>query len=114
MVARFFEPAICFMMRPTRGYVKATLSTSPSSIRAPPRRPRPVDDVHHTRGKLAVLEDLGEDRRRQQRGLRSLSTTVLPVARAGASFHAAMSNGKFQGITWPATPMGRAFPPGTA
>ena len=30
-----------------------------------------------------------------------LRTTVFPVASAGASFHAAISSGKFHGITWP-------------
>ena len=33
-----------------------------------------------------------------------LSTTVLPVARAGAIFQASMSNGKFQGMICPTTP----------
>src|SRR5208282_3075065 len=33
-------------------------------------------------------------------------THVHPAASAGASFHAAISNGKFQGIIWPATPAG--------
>jgi len=36
-----------------------------------------------------------------------LSTTVLPAARAGAIFQASISRGKFQGITWPQTPIGR-------
>ncbi len=36
-----------------------------------------------------------------------LSTHVLPAASAGASFQAAISSGKFHGITWPATPSGR-------
>jgi hypothetical protein len=31
---------------------------------------------------------------------------VHPAASAGASFHAAMSKGKFQGIIWPTTPTG--------
>ena len=35
------------------------------------------------------------------------STHTLPVASAGASFHAAMSSGKFHGMIWPATPSGR-------
>ncbi len=35
------------------------------------------------------------------------STAVLPVASAGASFQAAISSGKFHGITCPATPSGR-------
>ena len=42
------------------------------------------------------------------------STTVLPVASAGASFHAAISIGKFHGMTCPATPMGAASRPGNA
>src|SRR5947208_14079018 len=33
-----------------------------------------------------------------------LSTTVLPVASAGAIFHATISNGKFQGMICPTTP----------
>jgi hypothetical protein len=43
-----------------------------------------------------------------------LSTQVLPVASAGASFHAAMSNGKFHGMIWPATPIGRGSWPNPA
>ncbi|MCY1376798.1 hypothetical protein D9M69_643170 [compost metagenome] len=35
-----------------------------------------------------------------------LMTTVLPAAMAGAIFQAAISSGKFQGITWPTTPSG--------
>ncbi|MCY1540680.1 hypothetical protein D9M68_763330 [compost metagenome] len=35
-----------------------------------------------------------------------LSTTQLPAASAGASFHTAMRIGKFHGMIWPTTPMG--------
>ena len=35
-----------------------------------------------------------------------LITTQLPAPMAGASFHAAISNGKFQGMICPTTPMG--------
>ena len=35
-----------------------------------------------------------------------LRTTVLPAAKAGAIFQANISNGKFQGIIWPHTPIG--------
>lgn len=35
-----------------------------------------------------------------------LSTTQLPAARAGASFHAAMSSGKFHGMIDATTPSG--------
>ncbi len=41
-----------------------------------------------------------------------LRTTQLPMASAGASFHASMRSGKFQGITWPTTPSGAAVLPG--
>ena len=33
-------------------------------------------------------------------------TTVLPAASAGASFHVAMSSGKFHGMICPTTPSG--------
>ena len=35
-----------------------------------------------------------------------LMTTQSPAASAGASFHAAIRNGKFQGTICPTTPMG--------
>jgi hypothetical protein len=35
-----------------------------------------------------------------------LSTTQLPVVRAGPSFHAAISSGKFHGMICPTTPTG--------
>ena len=41
-----------------------------------------------------------------------LITTVLPAASAGAIFQAAISSGKFQGMTWPATPAVVARVPG--
>ena len=46
-----------------------------------------------------------------------LSTTVLPAASAGASFHAAIDSGKFHGVISPITPSGSrnvmATPPAT-
>ena len=35
-----------------------------------------------------------------------LSTTQLPAASAGASFHVAIRRGKFHGMIWPTTPSG--------
>ena len=48
------------------------------------------------------------DRGYFERGVCSagLRTTVQPVAKAGPSFQAAISNGKFQGIICPTTPIG--------
>ena len=40
-----------------------------------------------------------------------LRIAVLPQARAGASFHAAIRSGKFQGTIWPTTPIGSAARP---
>ena len=40
-----------------------------------------------------------------------LITTVFPAASAGAIFQAAISSGKFHGITWPATPSGAGAGP---
>ena len=34
------------------------------------------------------------------------STTQLPAASAGASFHVAIRIGKFHGMIWPTTPSG--------
>src|SRR6202022_219959 len=41
-----------------------------------------------------------------------LSTTVFPIASAGAIFHASMSSGKFHGITPPTTQSGTKVTPG--
>ncbi len=35
-----------------------------------------------------------------------LSTTVFPIASAGAIFQASISSGKFHGMIWPITPTG--------
>ena len=40
------------------------------------------------------------------------STTVFPIASAGASFHANINSGKFHGITCPTTPSGATRRPG--
>ena len=39
-------------------------------------------------------------------GLAGLITVQLPAASAGASFHAAISSGKLNGMIWPTTPSG--------
>ena len=72
------------------------------------RRAVAGDDVDDPGRQLRLLEDLGQDAA-PMRGVVSagFSTQVLPAARAGANFHAAISRGKFQGMIWPATPRGR-------
>ena len=65
-----------------------------------------VDDVDDT-GRQQVADDLEEEQDRLA-GVCSagLSTTQLPAARAGASFHVAMRIGKFHGMICPTTPSG--------
>ena len=49
-----------------------------------------------TLGAVATVANLGE----------GFSTTVLPAANAGASFHVASSNGEFHGVSAATTPRG--------
>ena len=72
------------------------------------------DDVDDARGKSA--SSMMSQKRSAVSGVVSAGfrTTVLPQASAGASFHAAMRSGKFQGMIWPATPSGRGRRSGNA
>ena len=95
------------MARPTAvDPVKATLSTSGWVTSAWPVAPAPVMMLTTPGGRSACWQISAN--RSAVSGVVSagLSTTVLPQARAGAIFHASISSGKFQGMTWPATPMG--------
>jgi len=59
-------------------------------------------------GAIAISSSISSPSRNAERGVCSagLRTTVQPVARAGPSFQAAISSGKFQGIICPTTPTG--------
>mmetsp|Transcript_11613 Transcript_11613/g.24915 ORF Transcript_11613/g.24915 Transcript_11613/m.24915 type:complete len:203 (+) Transcript_11613:250-858(+) len=95
-------------MRPTSVLpVKATLSTSlwPASG-APASGPQPVMMLSTPGGSPASRASCPSLRAVMGVCSASLSTTVLPHARAGASFQAAMSRGKFQGMICAATPRG--------
>ena len=93
--------------------VNATLSTSEATSAAPVS-PAPVITFTTPAGSSACW--ITSASRRAVSGVVSagFSTVALPVASAGASFHAAISIGKFQGITWPATPIGFGDRPGNA
>ena len=87
--------------------VNAILSTSSCSTRYAPVCAGPGDDVHDPGRQVRLLDHLRE----QQSAVSGVvsagfSTTVFPVASAGAIFHAAISSGKFHGMIWPATPIG--------
>ena len=108
-VSFFRFPAAAWMIsRPTSVEpVKATLSTSSWAARAAPAvSPKPVTTLTTPSGTPASA--ISSARRRADSGVCSagLRTTQFPVARAGPSFQAAISSGKFQGMIWPTTPTG--------
>jgi hypothetical protein len=107
-LTRFPVPAVAErMMRPTSVEpVNAILSTSGWATRAAPVRPSPVTTFKTPAGSPASRESSAK--RSAVRGVNSAGfrTTVFPVASAGATFHASISMGKFQGMIWPTTPTG--------
>lgn len=73
----------------------------------PASSPNPLTTLTTPGGRMSPMSSM---RTRIDTGLCSagLSTTALPAASAGASFHVAMSRGKFHGMIWPTTPSGSA------
>ena len=84
--------------------VNATLSIPGCATSAEPVWPAPVSTFTTPGGRLGLLAHLGEQQRGQRRRLGRLEHAGVAGASAGASFQAAISSGKFHGITWPATP----------
>ena len=87
--------------------VNATLSTSLwAASAAPAVSPKPVTTFTTPSGIPASA--ISSASRSAVSGVCSagLSTTVLPQASAGPSFHAAISSGKFHGMICPTTPTG--------
>ncbi len=102
----------CWMRRPTAVEpVKATLSIPGWVTRVEPTSPAPVTMLTTPGGRPASA--MISARTKIDSGVVSagLITTVLPAARAGAIFQDAISRGKFQGMTWPATPRGAGAGP---
>ena len=91
--------------------VKATLSTPGWVTSAAPVAPAPVTTLTTPGGSSACWQTSASNRAVSGVVSAGLSTQQLPAARAGASFQAAMRSGKFQGMTWPATPSGRGEGP---
>ena len=94
--------------------VKATLSTPGCSTSARPVSPAPVTMLTTPGGRSACRQMSAKARAVSGVVSAGFSTTVLPVASAGAIFHASISSGKFQGMTWAATPSGRGSGPSPA
>ena len=87
--------------------VKATLSTPGGAASAAPAvSPKPATMLTTPAGTPASM--MSSPRRSAESGVSSatLRTTQQPVVSAGASFHAAISRGKFHGMIWPTTPIG--------
>ena len=103
-----FPAAACTMSLPTSVEpVNATLSTSSWAARAAPAvSPNPVTTFTTPSGMPASA--MISASRSAVSGVCSagLRMTQLPVVRAGPSFHAAISSGKFHGMIWPTTPTG--------
>src|SRR6266540_115001 len=79
--------------------VKATLSTSAWDMAAAPVWPAPVTMLTTPGGSSACSSTWPSSSAVSGVVSAGLSTTVLPAASAGASFQAAISSGKFHGIT---------------
>ncbi len=88
--------------------VKAILSTSGWPTIAAPVSPSPVTMLTTPFGRPISSQILAKASAVSGVYSAGFRTTVLPAASAGAIFHASMRSGKFQGITCPQTPTGRA------
>ncbi len=102
----FPVPAVATrMIRPTSVEpVKAILSTSGCSTSAAPVRPSPVTTLSTPGGSPAARTTSAKRSAVSEVNSAGLSTTVFPIASAGATFHASISRGKFQGMICPTTP----------
>ncbi len=84
--------------------VNAILSTPGCATRACPVAPSPVRMFTVPGGRPACWMTSASSSAVSGVVSAGLSTQVLPAASAGASFQAAISSGKFHGMTWPGHP----------
>src|ERR1044071_5231654 len=108
-VTRFTVSAACLtIILPTAALpVKATLFTSGCwTSGAPQVSPNPVMTLTTPGGSPTSVIQLANSSAVSGVCSAGFSTQVHPAASAGASFHAAINNGKFQGIICAATPIG--------
>jgi hypothetical protein len=95
------------MIRPTSvDPVKAILSMSEWLTIASPTLPSPVMMLTTPGGRPISPQISANFSAVIDVNSAGLSTTVLPIASAGAIFQASISSGKFQGMIWPTTPTG--------
>src|SRR3954454_10584144 len=98
--------------------VNAIFATSGcSTSRVPHSRPGPATTLTTPSGSPASTASFSNSTAVSGVSSAGFSTIVLPAARAGASFHAAIVSGKFHGVMSPTTPSGSrkviATPPAT-
>ena len=86
--------------------VNAILSMPSWRTISSPVRPSPVTILSTPGGRPASWHSSANRSAVRLVNSAGLSTTVLPVASAGATFHASINSGKFHGMIWPATPTG--------
>ena len=102
-----FCDAYCMMRRPVVvSPVKAILAMRLLEASGlPASRPKPVTTLSTPGGRMSATSSASS---MMPSGVCSagLSTTQLPAASAGASFHAAIRMGKFHGMICPTTPSG--------
>ena len=87
--------------------MKATFATSGcSTSRCPHTEPGPATTFSTPSGRPASSAIRSSSSAVSGVSSAGLSTTVLPAASAGATFHEAIVSGKFQGVISPTTPSG--------
>ena len=101
------DAASCWMRRPTSVEpVNATLSTSGLvQISSPHSAPLPWITLTTPFGRSLSSMIFASSSAEHGVSVAGFSTTVLPVASAGPSFHTAIMSGKFHGMICPQTPI---------
>ncbi len=94
--------------------VNATFLTPGCATTSEPVLPAPVRMLTTPGGRSACMQISAKTMAESGVVSAGFKTTVLPAASAGAIFQASIRSGKFQGMTWPATPSGRGLRLGKA
>ena len=95
------------MAAPTRSEpVKVTMSTAGDVVSSRPASASPVTTFSTPAGRSASSAATARTSAENGVNGEGFSTTVLPAARAGPTFHRLRKNGKLNGVTAATTPTG--------